>query len=204
MSPLSSVGEDVEAGVVERLLDGLAAEVALGGQDEVDAAALDLLGLLGVHRRGRRDLGFQHPDGSTSAAVTMRGGLVDIELLLVEQRQPLAEAAPRARPPCGSGSPTISFGLSPACSFSDAMAASRRRRLLSPSRRLVTRSRALLSSASRRGWTSARYVGQLVGDDPARRLVLGVGEPRQRAGGGGDRARRVRRRSRGRAPDRRA
>ena len=60
-------GQDVEAGVVERLLDGLAAEFALTGEHEVDAAALDFLGLLRVDRRGRRDLAFDHPDAAAPA-----------------------------------------------------------------------------------------------------------------------------------------
>ena len=54
----SRAGEDVEAGVVERLLDRDAPERALGGEDPLDAAALDVLGLDGVHRRVVRDLGL--------------------------------------------------------------------------------------------------------------------------------------------------
>ena len=75
-----SVGEHVEAWVVERpARSGCAPERALRSEHQVDAAALDPLGLDRVDRR--LDAGISAStiaDGQTSAASTTRGGLVDI------------------------------------------------------------------------------------------------------------------------------
>ena len=81
-------------GLLNACSTGLRPSARSRRQHEVDAAALDLLGLHGVHRRVGGQVCLHHAaSGSTSAAVTTRGGLVCISELLVEQRQPLAQPA---------------------------------------------------------------------------------------------------------------
>ena len=108
-------------GLLKACSTGLRPSSRSRGEDQVDAAALDLLGLLGVHRRGRGQVALRASRrGSTSAAVTMRGGLVDMSCCWSSssrrlRRRTSSSTALRLR------LSDDSLGFSPACSFSDAI-----------------------------------------------------------------------------------
>ncbi len=169
----SRCGQDVEAGVVEGLLDRVAAERALSREHEVDAAALDLLRLHGVHRRVGRDLGL---DGRQRQH-ERRGD--DPRRLGLHLELPVEQRKPRSAPALEVGRLVHQARLGLLGFLAGLL-------LLLGDHRLEDQPVALLIQAPldlvahlvQLGLAAqldlAEVRRELVGDDPARRLLLGV------------------------------
>ena len=131
--------------------------------------------------------------GSTKAAVTTRGGFACISSWRSSSARRAVCRPSRSAALKHQTRVTLAWVSCRPALRSWATIASSTSRLLSSSSRCSTRSRTRCSSAPRRTLTWAQKRWELVGDDPARRVLLGLSQPPKSAGG--DDIRRDRRRN---------